>query len=229
MKDYFAAFRWGKIKEWLKEGGLFWTIYFMTLLPYIVGFTDKGADMILYYILMIPVGYCLVSENVHENVLPKLFYLCPMEKEQRKAYVERKFLFAIIVPAILGGVFAIILWAVRQCNPLVVIMYWVDIVFLGITTGPFLGKCRVPRSKGNNILNKSGYTRVGIEAGIMIISLFSIFGMGVMLCAETPVESWVVWVFVSVAVFVQLPLTMKHLSGWNKAVENAVGYAKTRL
>lgn len=229
IRDYFVAFRWGKIKDWLKSGDWFWVVYFLMLLPYIFGFLEKDEYMVLYYIMMIPAGYCLISEALHENLLPKMFYLCPMEKEERKAYVERKFCFAMIVPAILGGIFAVILWVFSHCHPLTAIMYWVNVVILGILTSSFLGKRKVKIPKAGSYLKETVNAGGAVLTSNLIVTLFSIFGMGMMLCNEVSIEGWCVWVFVSIAVFVQLPLTIKYLSGWNKAVENAVGYAKTRL
>ncbi len=229
IRDYFVAFRWGKIKDWLKSGDWFWVFYFWVLLPNMIGFNEKAEYIVLYYILSMPVGYCLISEALHENLLPKMFYLCPMEKEQRKAYVERKFIFAMIVPAILGGIFAVIIWAFSHCHPLTAIMYWVNVVILGILTSSFLGKRKVKIPKEGSNQSETVNTTSGAVVGNLIVTLFSIYGMGMMLCNEVSIESWCVWVFVSVAIFVQLPLLIKHLSGWNKAMENAVGYAKTRL
>ncbi len=229
IKDYFAAFRWGKIKDWLKTGDWFWIVYFLVLLPYIFNFFEKDEYMIIYYILMIPAGYCLISEALHENMLPKLFYLCPMEKEERKGYVECKFVFAMLVPAMLGGIFAIILWVFSHCHPVTAIMYWVNVVILGITTSSCLGKRKVKIPKAGSALMQTVNTSEGIVRGNLIVTLFSILGMGMMLCNEVSIEGWCKWVFVSIAVFLQLPFTIKYLSGWNKAVENAVGYAKTKL
>lgn len=229
IKDYFGAFRWGKIKDWLKEGDWFWILYFMSILPYIMGFMEKNEYIVLYYIMMIPVGFCLISEALHENLLPKMFYLCPMEKEVRKAYIERKFIFAMIVPTILGGIFAVIMWAFSHCHPLTAIMYWVNVVILGILTSSFMGKRKVKIPKEGSNQSETVNTTSGAVVGNLIVTLFAIVGIGMMLNNETSIESWCKWVFVSITVFVQLPLLIKYLSGWNKAVENAVGYAKTRL
>jgi hypothetical protein len=178
---------------------------------------------------MIPVGFCLISEALHENLLPKMFYLCPMEKGVRKAYIERKFIFAMIVPTILGAIFAVIMWAFSHCHPLTAIMYWVNMVILGILTSSFLGKRKVKIPKEGSNQSETVNTTSGAIVGNLIVTLFAIFGIGMMLCNEVAIESWCKWVFVSITVFVQLPLLIKYLSGWNKAVENAVGYAKTRL
>lgn len=229
IKDYFGAFRWGKIKDWLKEGDWFWILYFMSILPYIMGFMEKNEYIVLYYILLMPVGYCLISEALHENLLPKMFYLCPMEKEVRKAYIERKFIFAMIVPTILGAIFAVIMWAFSHCHPLTAIMYWVNVVILGILTSSFMGKRKVKIPKEGSNQSETVNTTSGAVVGNLIVTLFAIVGIGMMLNNETSIESWCKWVFVSITVFVQLPLLIKYLSGWNKAVENAVGYAKTRL
>ena len=229
IRDYFVAFRWGKIKDWLKDGEWFWMFYFLSAVPYIFGFLDKNEYIVIYYIMMIPAGYCLISEGLRENMLPKLFYLGPMGKEERKAYVERKFVFAMIVPTILGGIFAILLWAFSHCHPLTAIMYWVNVVILGILTSSFMGKRKVKIPKADSPLKETVNAGGAVLTGNMVVTLFTILGMGMMLCTEVSIESWCKWVFVSIAVFVQIPLLIKYLSGWNKAMENVVGYAKTRL
>jgi len=229
IKDYFAAFRWNRIKERMKGNDWFWTGYLLIGVPLIWGVFEKIEYAIIYYSMLVPVIFCLFSETIHENILPKLFYLCPMDKEQRRGYVERKFLFAMIQPAILGGIFAVILWAFRHCQPLTAIMYWVNVVIIGITTSSCFGKRKVYVSGHNGTQGKTLYTGGGIETSNFIVSFIAILGMCMILCVESSIESWAIWIFVSVAIFIQLPLIIKYLSGWNKAVENAVGYAKTKL
>lgn len=229
IKDYFAAFRWEKIKAWLKKGEWFWVFYFLFLVPVMCGFFETKQATLTYYLMVAPVGYCLAAEALHENMLPKMFYICPMDKEERKGYVKRKFLFAMLVPVFLGAVFAIVLWGMKICRPFTAIIYWVNVAILGIMTSSCFGKRKVSVPDHSSLKGETLYTGGAVETSDLLISMFAIMGMGIMLCDFASEESWAVWIFVSVAVFIQLPLTVKYLSGWNKAVENAVGYAKTKL
>lgn len=229
IRDYFAAFKWEKIKAWLKKGEWFWVFYFLFLLPVICGFFETKEATLIYYLMVAPIGYCLAAEALQENVLPKMFYICPMDKEERKGYVERKFMFSMLVPAFLGAAFAMVLCGMGLCKPFTAIMYWVNVTILGIMTSSCFGKRKVEVPDNSSFKGRYLYTGEAVETCDLLISMFAIMGMGIMLGDFASEESWAVWIFVSVAVFIQLPLTIKYLSGWKKAVENAVGYAKTKL
>jgi len=228
VKDYFSAFGWYRISALMKAGNWFWVIYWFAMLPAMFNSFGSWEDTLTFYLMMIPIFFCLTSEIFHRNRLPKIFYICPMEKEIRKAYIERKFLFSILFPSLLGGVAAVALWGFKLCHPLTAVLYFFDVLVISIFIGGIF-KQTVQIPENSAIRLETVETNGVIEGAAYILSLIAVFGMYMMLEFGPSIEVWCKWIFVGFAVVLQLPLTIKGLTGWNAAVERALSYEVVKI
>lgn len=228
IKDYFSAFSWYKIREVMKPGNLFWIFYWLVVLPGLSGAFEEMDKVWTFYLMMLPVGFCTVSGVFHRSKLPKFFYICPMERSVRRTYINRKFLFAILVPAFIGGVATILLLGLRLCHPLTAGLYFFDMLVISLFGGDiFTQTVEVPK---DSAIQVEEVNMLGVTKGVaFVLSFLGILGMWMMLDIGPAVESWCKWVFFSVAVVIVLPLTIKGLTGWNAAVERALSYEVVKI
>lgn len=228
VKDYFSNFSRYKISARIKGGNWFGVFYCFIILPLTFRAFESWKDTLTFYLMMIPMFFCLESGTLNRNRLPKFFYVCPMEKEVRRDYIERKFMFSILFPAMIGGIAAALLWGFRLCHPLTAGLYFFDVTVVSIFMGGIF-KQMVEIPKDSAIQLEAVETEGIIEAVAYILSFMGVIGMYIMLEIGPSVESWCKWIFLGVAVVLQLPLTIKGLTGWNAAVERALGYEVVKV
>lgn len=223
IKDYFSAFSWYRISALMKASNWFWVLYWFLLLPGMSGAFEEMDKVWTFYLMMLPVGFCFVSGVFHRSKLPKFFYICPMERSVRRTYINRKFLFEILVPAFIGGVATVLLLGLRLCHPLTAGLYFFDMLVISLLGGDiFTQTVEVPKDSAIQVEEAK---MLGVTKCVaFVLSFLGIFGMWMMLDFGPAVESWCKWGFFSVAVLIVLPLTIKGLTGWNAAVERALSY-----
>ncbi len=223
IKDYFSNFSWYKISAAMKAANWFLVIYWIVIIPAMTGAFEKWEYALTFYLIMLPVGFRIVSGIFQRSKLPKIFYICPIERAVRRAYIERKFLFSAVVPAFVGGVAAVLLWVLQLCHPLTAGLYFFDILIISFL-GQKIFTQTVEVPKDSAIQRETVESMGVIQAVAFVLSFFGVFGMWMMLDFGPSIESWCKWIFFGIAVVLQLPLTIKGLTGWNAAVERALSY-----
>ena len=101
IRDYVAAFYPAKIKEQYKSGGWWLFLYFLTIVPALAGFFEKKEYTLMYYLVCLPILYCMFSAPLHPMRPPKMMFLCPMNSNMRKEYAKKYSRLCITVPFIL--------------------------------------------------------------------------------------------------------------------------------
>ena len=80
---------------------LLWS--FLVLWPMIDEIWNKGWEACVgYYLTAVPILLAIFVTPLHPIALPKLLYLCPMSREERKRELWKDYLFKIAVPTVLG-------------------------------------------------------------------------------------------------------------------------------
>lgn len=230
VRDYFAAFRWGKFKEWLKTG--WWSIlYFGLLMPLSLQLFEEPKEMVIYTCIVVPYMCVIISCNCHSMALPKVMYLCPMTEAQRQKYVEKSCILQIGVGGVLGGIMALVLWVTGFCNIVEAGILLFDSFSLAIALCGF-GRVK-PDERTKERMKLDVNTPLvmlgGIETLTLIFAMCSAMGMYIVICWETPVFWWVKWIFVGVAVLIQLPLTLRLLRNWDVTIRKAASYEESYL
>lgn len=229
IRDYFAAFHWRKLREACKDGGWLF-LYFLFLLPVIWGVFDTAESAITYFCVAVPLMFCLFAAKLHPMVLPKLMYLCPISKENRKRYIKNYCYFCMIVPIVLGALGAIGLVVSGIYD-----WVWAGTVILNVTLfsvflGSGIGSGVSEEGKGailNNLKAEVVFTsaRAVIEICMVLLVLIN----GLLFCLVSWEHwglAWVKWIFLGMILLVELPLTIAYLRYFSEAVERAVYYEK---
>lgn len=101
VQDYFSKFRFKSIVVKKQQGAVIGWILFVLGIP--VFMLEKTQERILLYFLLLgPIAFANLNERIHPEICPKIFYLCPMNKEERKKYIQKTFQFRMWIPVLLG-------------------------------------------------------------------------------------------------------------------------------
>jgi len=229
VRDYFAAFRWEKSKEWLKNSNGWWLVfYFSFMLPACSRIWSSSVSTKVYLMVVIPFIYGVFSVGIHDKALPKVMYLCPMEQKVRKEYIARSYLFRILMIVILNLVAAFFLLIMGLTDVVTACMIVGNGAFWAVA-GIGLGRQRLDPAVKERLKATTSYAMGNMETGLGIVSALSQFGLVCILGWDTPVAWWVKWIFVGVAVVLQLPLAIRLLKNWDKTMERATSYEASYL
>lgn len=229
VRDYFAAFRWEKSKEWLKNSNGWWLIiYFSLMLPVNFNMWSKGLHIGIYLIVALPFLYGVVSVAVHDKALPKVMYLCPMEQGIRKEYIARSYLFRILMITLFNLVAALLLLIMGMVDTVIACMIVGNGTFWAVSASG-LGRQRLEPAVMERLKATTPYAMGNMETALGMVSTLSQIGLVCMLYWDTPVAWWVKWIFVGVAVVIQLPLAIRLLKNWDMTIERAASYEESYL
>ena len=135
LRDYFAAFRWQKIKESQKKGAWWTGIYFLSMCPALLQAFDNLASILLYYLIAIPLVFAMYVPTIHNMRLPKIMYLCPLNMEQRREYIIKSCAVRIIASLLINIIGVIILLACGICDWLMAISIFLNLALLSVEIG----------------------------------------------------------------------------------------------
>lgn len=222
IKDYFAAFKWNNFKSKVANS-VYMMIYCTTFLPIIGGYFEKAEYVAVYFLMAIPLIHILNSGMLHIMRMPKLMYMLPLSHSMKRDYIVKSTIFRICFCTLLGIACTVILIALKLCGVItgILIIYNVftlSLLFCGMNERYAIEE----REKWPEVKSDGRGLMQGIDIFVTIISSF---GISAMLCSDVnlfPVRAN--WLFAIPAVFIQLPLTIKYMSYWNKAIEKALSY-----
>ena len=61
-----------------------------------------------YLVLAVPMAWCTIESMLSPIRMPKLLFLCPMDKAMRKGYIQGSFLFRVVIHSALGVLGAVL-------------------------------------------------------------------------------------------------------------------------
>ena len=225
VKDYFLAFRWGNFKERVANF-LYMVVYFSVILPCIAGFFEKWEYALVYCLMLIPTIHMLNSGAIHIMKMPKMMYMVPLTQDMKREYIIKAAMFRICFCSFLGMICTLPLVLLGLCG----IITYVIIVYDYVTFALLL--CGMNERYGIEERDAWQETKSdcrGLIQGIdIVITVFSLFGIACMLCSDVKLFPVVAnWLSAIPAILFQLPLTIKHMSYWNTAVEKALSYERS--
>lgn len=226
IRDYFAAFRWQKMKEENQIGSLWMIIYFTFFLPLLTLKTMRSWEgLLIFNLVTFPIMFCIFAEVLHPMVLPKMMYLCPMSREIRREYIVKAGLFRIAAPLSLGILAVVILLISGKCDWLC----GIGILLNDITFCTFVGSgintngYRKVRENGQRIFDMDSGNGV-MEIVIIVTALLMCIIYSSELTSDTPLPVWGKGILIGVVLFISVPITVHYLKGWRGAVERAISY-----
>ncbi len=230
IRDYFAAFRWEKLKSVGKN--IWWSlIYFCVILPPMGQLCDTPKHMTTYFLVMLPVFLCITSSAVHSIRLPKVMHLCPIEERVKREYVEKSTVFRILFTSVVGITGVVLLVLFDLCDGMMAFVLIADLVLLAVLLSGFcnLGESAIFGGNTEKKYPDMPHSARVIETTNVCVTFISVFMAVYALCWDTPVAVWVKWIFIGFLVLVQIPLGVKLLTYWKLAVDRAVSYESSYL
>ncbi len=224
-RDYFAAFRWEKVKENFKGESLFIFILVVWLLFPIKDFTGKIGDLTMYILIFFSFLFTEWSGTLHSMRLPKALFLCPIERSVRKEYIVKSCCFRIGLTIAVNVFCILILLCLGLCD-------WKCGVLL-VLNGAFFSVLRCGVKKKSTYTEPSPSTEITRENIGELLNIFvTIMSAGIIafiLLTGVDIEWKTVCIILGVAVFVQLPLTLLYMRKVKESIEQAVDYESSYL
>lgn len=220
IREYFTAFRWRRIKESYRGSNWWFFIYMLVVVPMMsVGkISESWQTALAFYGLILPIMFHLFTVPLHPFSLPKMMYLCPMTKDERRAYLKRtysvKALFSLLA-ALLGAVGLM----AAGCYDffLISITFVLSILIIFATS-------LQTRAVGNGADWSKSKDRWETVTLIFFLLQAVVLASEVAtkeICSQTEKI-----VYLGMLLFIDLPLTLKILSFWNETVERLMYYEK---
>lgn len=223
MRDYFAAFRWEKIKKAAKGGDWWMYPYFALVLPAGLQIFHNTKSAMTYFLVMLPILFGLFVLSIYPAVLPKIMYLCPMSKHARRDYLEKS---RVVRIAIASGISLISIGIVILLG--ITEWYYLAAIF----SNHFLFALTM-----SSIINKNGYgtldvngkrvvdwdSKAGILEGCMLlIVLITAFIQTDVVWENTSLLGGVLLWIIPAAL--ELPIVVWFCKQWPENVERALCY-----
>lgn len=227
IRDYFAAFRWKKIKERYSNYNTWYIIYFLVLTPLWLHAERMPGGFLTYYLINVPILFCIISAGLHPMVLPKILYLCPMSKESRKEYIIKSCYVRIAIPVTMGIAGSVVLMCRGFCSRLYGAVIIMNIVILSIVLGADTSAQGYGKIAENGQRTLDFDSREGVCQGIVTI-VAMLIGLGYQMLVQW--ESFLNLmggVVLGIVLVVELPLTILFLKDWKKRVEQLLFYENT--
>ena len=128
LRDYLFAYSGHSGQEKRKTIGSLFYIVFCGLWPTLILMDPKSGNLKLswfaYLAVMFPTIAGIMAMSNRPLVLPKILYLCPMDREERRKYIRNLYAFRIIFHMLIAFVAAVILLFVPYCD------IWTAMIFL---------------------------------------------------------------------------------------------------
>ncbi len=211
IKDFFAGFFGREIRK--VEGMVWWLMaYFGIVFPALFHYFDTDRNAIIYFSIAIPVAIAFVLTNNYKIMVPKELFLCPMDGQMRRDYIEKSCIVRIVFEMGLAALGVLVLISCGFCNVPYGIGIMLNMAVLALTIfGRYGG---------------DGELRVAFNTAVTIIS--EMYYVGV-LCWDGEHKQVLFWIFIVAWLIIQAPLAIKDLLLWNKVIDRAVDYERSYI
>lgn len=227
IRDYFAAFRWGKIKETYKNYGWWSHVYFLTGTPLILGVYRDIRTVMMYYFLAVPVVFTLSVSVLQPMKLPKLMYLCPMSRKERKEYIIKSCIFRITVPIIVDILGAISLLLFGLCNPIMAAGILLSNIIFSVVFCSGINENGYGRltEKGNRVIDIDTREHF-LEMWILVVEVLMVAISYALTREDFDNTLLAKCLCIGGTVLIELPLAIAYLRHWKDAINRTMNYER---
>lgn len=119
IHDYLGYLRWGNIRRVYSNIGTWWIYpYMLTIFPLLTDI-DESSGLAAYYMLTIPMLFAIMTLTVVPMKLPKQMFLCPMEEQERRRYIQELFAVRLLIPFLIGAIGSFVVLVMKKGHPLI--------------------------------------------------------------------------------------------------------------
>ena len=226
LHNYIRAFKWQNIKETYHNGGWFTLIYILIFLPLImaINYGENGphVDIVLFSIIF-PLVFSMFTAGLYPMRLPKLMYLCPMNKEMRKDYILKACMIRTLVPISITVLILILLLILDATDWISAIGIFINHTIFAVFFGSGINMNGYGSfdEKGGRSIPMDSFLSI-MEAAIIFFCLMISCGHGA--CSPVSANPILKLLLIGTTLLIPLPATISYLKYWPSAVENALSY-----
>jgi len=228
IKDYFGRFRWQVIREKYKKGGWWVYLYFMTVIPMVGHMFERKEQLLTYYLMNVPILFCIFAASLHSIALPKMMYLCPMSTAMRKKYIKAATIMHICVPMLIGMCGACTLLLLDICDPVLIVGAAINIVGMvfAMSTGSGLRLTETAEKRQNAEREGENHTENwGLElAGLIAAMIADMFFVFMMEWKDVRAIRWLGGTMTAGCLLIQGAIMVKFFYNWNSGLEQAIQF-----
>lgn len=221
IRDYFAAFRWGKLKAGTEAGNWWMSIQFLFVLPVIWKMYEREGAWLQYYLVVVPLLFISFVLSLYPAVLPKIMYLCPVSPKERREYMNKSRIVRIVIPMCLSLIGVVIMGSLGNCHWILMLAVYTNHLFFAIFAAS-VTQYGTLDANGKRVIDMD--TKVGILQGCMlVIAIITAFiQAGFAWDGNT---GWVAWVLLcGIPTAIELPIVIWFCRHWPEAAEKAMLY-----
>lgn len=218
LQEYFAAFRWGRIKECYQGNNWWFFLYSVTFLPFSLlgNFSRSPKNIGAYFLLMLPLLFHLFSLPLHPIRLPKIMCLCPMTEEERRGYLKRTLEIKIGISLLIELLAAAVLALLGRYSTFLLLLA------LGLSIMIILATAMQEKTIGST--GTLTTTWEWWETGTLIIFMIEFWVLISRIFWPEPCSFTEKVLYPTVLLAVDLPLLLKVLSFWEKKLKTGIVY-----
>lgn len=228
IRDYFAAFRWEKIKTAYQKSNWWIFINLLFVLPGCWQVYSSAEASARFYLAMLPFAFSLLVLSLYPAMLPKIMYLCPMSWAQRMDYLNKSRWVRILVPLAMLSMGV----AVLSCMGMAPWTFCIGVFSNQILFSVF--SASVINENGYGALDVNGKrvmdmdSKTGILEGCMgIVAVFTVFGYAGITWDET-MPWWGSLLLVAIPAALELPIVIWFCRRWPENVKKVLWFESTQ-
>lgn len=173
LHDYALGFRWRNLVQLYKKSMLFvWISLFNLFLTFDSLWEETTRGTIVYLVWGFVFIFGLIGMTLSPLKLPKVMFLSPMNKQERKQYIQISFWVQVLIPTLMGSVIGIFLIIFRVVKSNIVILSLLNLliclVFCAIEPKGFYQNEYIKQSTKSRVFSIVGVIlSMGIELSLI--------------------------------------------------------------
>ena len=129
LHDYALGFRWRNLVQLYKKSMLFVWILLFNFLNTVNSLLDESTSGTIVYLVWSTIFlFGLIGMTLSPLKLPKVMFLSPMNKQERKQYIQISFWVQVLIPTLMGSVIGIFLLIFRVVKSYIVILSLINLL-----------------------------------------------------------------------------------------------------
>ncbi len=224
IRDYFAAFRWEKIKAAYPMSNWLMFINLLFVLPGCWQIYSSAEASARYYLTMIPFVFTMFVLSLYPAVLPKIMYLCPMSWAQRMEYLNKSRWIRILVPLGILIVGMVVLSGMGMAPWTFCIGVFINQILFSVFTASIINENGYGTLDANGRRVMDMDSKTGILEGCMaIVAMFTVF-VYAGITWDNAMPWWVSLLLIGIPTALELPMVIWFCRRWPENVKRVLWF-----
>lgn len=221
LREYCNAFRLSNFKI-LTENDTWWIYcYTLTLMPLSAHAFNSSKNIICYYSIAIPLLFGLLTSDLYPLGLPKMMFLCPLDRKERISYVKLCYRVKVFFPTAFCALCMLIPVLNRLFAPLAAL--YIILIFFCTMLGCNLRTMHQSSAYLFKKENTDPMPHISVWSSFHVLSGFIILLFAICIAIDEDFSPFML-VFAFVGLFWMLPLTGRMLKFYRPILSAATDY-----